>query len=326
MSKRFNKIICAAVAVISAATLAFAPACGVKWKGVSEKDASAYVEGTNGGFITETQDYVYFINGKAANTDNNKLGSVLKGSVQRIKKIDLNGGNYGKTDTVVPSVVYSGSYNAGLYIYGGYIYYTSPTTEKNTDGEVLNSNLDFKRTKLDGSDASASYIWQCSDNAVDYRFVSVGDTVYIIYALSENLYGTSVTNIHSVNCDTKENTILAYNVASYAFDTVDVENPYIYYTMAVPQFMGSSTNMGYNQLYVVRADATKSPREYDFSDIEDYDASENPVYINLGDFVFDGIGKTNYESDRLSQFNYGYGSDKKYDLVNDDYTYEIKWY
>ena len=216
MSKRFTKIICTSVAAISLATLAFAPACQTKWTGVSVKDTSQYVAGTNGGFVTETNDYVYFINGKANNTDQNKFGSVLKGSVQRIKKDDLNGGNYSNTQTVVPSVIYSGSYKAGLYIYDGYIYYTTPSTQKNTDGEVLNSNLDFKRTKLDGTGTTDGYIWQSSDNAVDYRYVNVDGTVYILYALSENLYGTSVTNIHSVNCNTGKNTILAYNVAGYA--------------------------------------------------------------------------------------------------------------
>ena len=93
MSKRFTKIICTSVAAISLATLAFAPACQTKWTGVSVKDTSQYVAGTNGGFVTETNDYVYFINGKANNTDQNKFGSVLKGSVQRIKKDDLNAGN-----------------------------------------------------------------------------------------------------------------------------------------------------------------------------------------------------------------------------------------
>ncbi len=329
MSKRFTKIICTSVAAISLATLAFAPACQTKWTGVSVKDTSQYVAGTNGGFVTETNDYVYFINGKANNTDQNKFGSVLKGSVQRIKKDDLNGGNYSNTQTVVPSVIYSGSYKAGLYIYDGYIYYTTPSTQKNTDGEVLNSNLDFKRTKLDGTGTTDGYIWQSSDNAVDYRYVNVDGTVYILYALSENLYGTSVTNIHSVNCNTGKNTILAYNVAGYAFDTVDAENPYAYYTMSVPQFLdGSGTTYAYNQLYRVRADVTESPREYDFSDIEDYDASKNPVYINLGDYVFDGIGKVDYESGRVGQLNYSYHyqKDKQYQLINDPYTYEIKWY
>lgn len=326
MSKRFTKIICTAVAAISAASLAFAPACAANWSGVAEKDNSAYVEGTNGGFVAETGDYVYFVNGKAVNTEENKFGSAVKGAIKRIKKTELNAGNLAKCETVVPSVYYSGNYNAGLYIYDGYIYYTTPTTEKNTDGEVLNSNLDFKRTKLDGTDTTNGYIWQSSDNAVDYRFVKVGDTVYILYALSENLYGTSVTNVHSVNCTTKENVILAYNVTDYAFDTEDPENPYVYYTMNVPQFLGESTNYGYNQLYRVRADVAQSPRSYDFSEIEDYDAEKDPVYINYGDYVFDGIGWLNYKSGRVSQLNFAYGSDKEYVFDNADYTYDIQWY
>lgn len=327
MSKRFTKIICTAIAAISITGLAFAPACSVKWSVPEADSATKAVEGTNGGLLTETEKYVYFINGKATNTDTNKFGSVVKGSVQRIAKSDLDAGNYANTDTVVPSVIYSGNYNAGLYIYGGYVYYTTPSTEKNTDGEVLNTKLDFKRTKLDGKDTTKGYIWQSSDNAVDYRYVEVDGTVYILYAISENLYGTTATNIHAVNCTTKENVILAYNVASYAFDTINAENPYVYYTMAVPQFIdGSGTAYSYNQLYRVKANVTESPREYDFSDVEDYDAKKDPVYINFGEFVFDGIGKVDYESDRVGQLNYAFYSGKKYSLNNDPYKYTIKWY
>lgn len=331
MRKRFTKIICGAVAVISALTLMLAPACGAnKWKGVSEKDtATEAVEGTNGGFLVETDGYVYFINGKAANTDDNTFGSVLKGSVQRIKKTELDACNYGNTETVVPSVIYSGNYEAGLYIYGGYIYYATPSTAKNTDGEILNTHLDFKRTKLDGTGTTEEYFWQSTDNAVNYRYVQVDGTVYIMYALSENLYGTSVTNIHSVNCSTGENTLVAYNVSSYSFDTEDPENPYVYYTMDVTKFLGTenSVKAGYNQLYRARADVKTSPREYDFSDVDGYDASENPLYINYGDYVFDGIGKKDNQTEgNVTQFNYAHWSGKTYTLNNSDYTYAIKWF
>jgi len=151
--------------------------------------------------------------------------------------------------------------------------------------------------------------------------------VYILYALSEDYYGTgsSVTNIHSVNCSTGANTVLAYDVSAYAFDSEDQENPYVYYTMAVPEAMGSSSDFAYNQLYRVRADATESPRTYDYSEVDDYDAEEDPVYINLGEFVFDGIGimRTN-----LTQFNYGYSETNKTisGITNSDYTYDIEWY
>lgn len=329
MAKRFTKIICTSLAVISAATLALTAGCANGWKGADSADtATEALAGTNGGFVVETNDYAYFINGNSANTQDNAFGTVVKGSVQRIKKSDLAANDYTNTQTIVPSVIYSGNHEAGLYIYDGYLYYTTPSTQKNTSGEVLNSNLDFKRTKLDGTDTTSGYIWQSSDNAVDYRYVEVNDVVYILYAISENLYGSSKTNIHSVNCETGVNTLLAYGVDDYVFDTENPETPYAYYTMSVPEAMGESSTLNYNQLYRVRADVTESPREYDFSSVEDYDAEEDPVYINMGDFVFDGIGKSR-ASDGLTQFNYGYGKDgvdQKPVLDNGDYTYEIQWY
>ena len=336
MSKRFTKIICTAVAAISASALAFLPACKTNWGGVSgDKDTATTAavasdgKSTNGGFVVETADYVYFINGKASNTAYNEFGSVLKGSVQRISKDDLDAGNYSKTDTVVPSVVYanSGSLNAGLYIYGGYIYYVTPSSDKNADGEVLNGTLQFKRTKLDGTDTSGA-LWSTDNLPVDYRFVEVDGTVYILYALSENLYGTSALNIHSVNCSTGENTLLAYNVEEdgYTFDTSDATNPYVYYTMKVPQYVENASPYNYNQLYMVRADASVA-NEYDFSGVKDYDASSNPMYINYGAHVFDGIGSIRYESRDINQFNFVKEYDAELDLKNSaDRTFAIKWY
>ena len=183
MSKRFTKIICTAVAAISVASMAFLPACKSSWGGVSgEKDASAYAK-SNGGFVTETKDYVYFINGKTSNTASNSFGSVLKGSVQRLKKTDLEAGNYANTQTVVPSVVYANSdnLNAGLYIYGDYIYYTKPSADRNADGEVLNGNLEFKRTKLDGT-ATSGKLWTTDNLGVYYLFVqpTEGGDVFIL--------------------------------------------------------------------------------------------------------------------------------------------------
>ena len=343
MSKRFTKIICAAVAVISAMSMAFLPACKSKWGGVSgAKDpnttAALTADGksSNGGFLVYTGEqsngYVYFINGTSSNTDPNNFGSVLKGSVQRIKRSDMWDGNYANTQTVVPSVVYasSSSLNGGLYIYNGYLYYTTPSSGRDSDGNVINDNLEFKRTKLDGTDTSGN-LWSSSDLAVDYRFVEVDGTVYILYALSENLYGTSATNIHSVNCSTGKNTLLAYNVASYSFDTEDATNPYVYYTMSVSQYMDGGSTYGYNQLYMVRADATSSPREYDFSGVDGYNASNNPVYINYGRHVFDGIGMRNYNTGMVNQLNYVYDVeakdyDKTYNVTAPDRTFTIKWY
>lgn len=340
MRKRYTKIICAGIAAISAFGMVFSSACGsYKRQAVEEKDTFADKVYSNGGFLVQTggdskDGFVYFINGKESNTADNTFGSVVKGSIQRIKKSDLQARNYSSTQTIVPSVVYSGQYNAGIYIYGDYIYYTTPSTQKDGSGNVLNSSLDFKRTKLDGSETDKNYIWQSSDNAVDYRYVQGKDgKVYILYAISENLYGTSATNIHSVNCETGENKMLAYNVSSYVFDTKNPENPIAYYTMNVPYFVGGTQNYGYNQVYRVRADVHTIHRTYDFSSIEDYDAEKDPVYVNYGDYVFDGIGTTQNQTEgRVTQFNYNWDFEKgapdntKYELTNSEYTYTLNSY
>jgi len=334
MRKRYTKIICAAVAAISAFGMVFSSACSnYKWQAVEDKDNYQSVT-SNGGFLVQTNDYVYFINGKTENTVDNTFGSVVKGSVQRIKKDDLEKGNYSSVKTIVPSVVYSGQYNAGIYIYGDYIYYTTPSTQKDGSGNILNGTLDFKRTRLDGSETEKKALWQSTDNAVDYRFVSdENGKVHILYALSENLYGTSTTNIHSVNCETGENKLLAYNVGSYVFDTENPENPVAYYTMSVPYFLGGSETYGYNQVYRVSAFVKDAPRDYDFSEVEDYDASKNPVYVNYGDFVFDGIGTTQNQTEgRVTQFNYnwdwqtGKPNNEGYNLTNSEYTYSLNEY
>ena len=330
MRKRFTKIICAAVAAISALGIVAASGCSkeYKWNAVSDKDTSSVVAGTNGGFLVQTGDYVYFINGKASYLDDNTFGSAVRGSVQRIKKSDFESKNYSSTQTIVPSVLYSGQYNAGLYIYGNYVYYTTPSTQKDSSGNILNSRLDFRRTTLDGGNTPKDAIWQSTDNNIDYRFVEAGGKVYILYAIAENLYGTTATNVHSINVETGENKILAYNVGSYVFDTEDATNPAVYYTMSVPYFTGGADTFNYNQIYRVTADVATSPREYDFSDVDGYNASSNPVYINYGDFVLDGIGTTENQTEgRVTQFNYAYWhSDNDYELINSDYNYSLNSY
>lgn len=331
MRKGFIKIICVLTAAISAFGVSFLTACGDSYTSSPLSGDTSGEVSSNGGFLVEKGDYVYFINGAEDYTADNTYGDVLKGSIQRISSSDLAAGNYTNTQTVVPLIVYSGNSDAGIYIYGDYIYYATPNTAKNSDGVIQNQYLDFKRSKLDGSETMKDKFYQASDNSVAYRYVEVDGTVYLLYALSENLYGSSTTNIHSLNTATGDDILLAYNVGSYTFDSADLENPYVYYTMSVTVNLGTdnAVSESYNQLYRVKADVTSSPREYDFSDVEDYDSSDNPLYINYGDFVYDGIGifeNGTADDNRISQFNYNYGSDKQYAVTNTQYTYALNYY
>ena len=55
---------------------------------------------SNGGFVVEKGDYVYFINGEEDYTASNTFGEVVKGALMRIKKADLNDGNYANVQRI----------------------------------------------------------------------------------------------------------------------------------------------------------------------------------------------------------------------------------
>lgn len=279
-----------------------AAACGDVYKSNAlEGDISGDVV-SNGGFAVQKGDYVYFINGKQSNTADNTFGKVETGAIQRISTDNLKKRNYSAVETVVPEIAHSGNNNGGLFIYGNYVYYSTPSSEKNSDGEIQNSTVQFKSAKLDGTNAMKGYYAQYTDNTIEYRFVEVDKVVYLLYAAkSESLYGTAYTNLHSVNTETGKDTLLAYNVGSVMFDSKDVTNPRVYYTMSVTDYDNNKSFSNYNQIYTVTADAT-TPNEYDFSGVKDYDAEKDPLYINCGDLVYDGIGR-NDANENLTQFN-----------------------
>lgn len=324
MRKVLNKIICLTVAMVLTLGVALLAACGEFF---DTKPLAGDISGTvssQGGFSVQKGDYVYFINGVEGNTADNSFGTPVKGSIVRISKTDLANHNYSSVQTVVPQVAYSGSYNAGLYIYGDYIYFSTPSTARNSSGEVLNSDLDFKRAKLDGTEIMSNYYLRLSNNAYDYRYVEVNGVVYILYvATGESLFNetTGVTNIHSFNTQTGTDTILAYNVASVMFDSTDKTNPQIYYTMNVYNY-ATNANYGYNQVYTVRADETEQ-NSYDFSSIVGWEGEADveegqpyDQYINCGTLVYDGIGSMlsatpfNYSQTEKNAMNYTYALTK----------------
>ena len=277
---------------MSAAGLMLAAGCGDYYNSDRlEGDISGEVV-SNGGFAVEKGNYVYYINGIESNTANNAYGEVQKGALMRISKSDLAAGNYASSQTVVPLVMYSGNYGGGIYIYGDYVYFSTPSTARDAGGTTLNSRLEFKRAKLDGTEVMSDYYFQSQSTNLDYRFVEEDGKVYLLYALSEKYDGEDRTNIHSVNLETRTDTLLAYDVSSYLFDTDDASNAYVYYTMDVSYNLGTANEAaaGYNQIYRVSAGATaEGGRTYDFSYMgDDYDPETDPLYVNPGENDVDG--------------------------------------
>ncbi len=355
-SKKIISILAAATLTLSALTLT---GCKTAYKGDEfAKDTSAVVNATNGGFVVESGDYVYFINGQESNTADNTYGEVVKGALMRISKADLAAGNYTSetVKTVVPSLFVAGTYDSGIYIYGDYVYYATPTTDKNNAGEIANGSLDFKRAKIDGTEAPMNgkndYFFRLSSNTTKYRFVEENDVVYCLYEESSQL--------KSYNTKTGETTVLVKGAGTVYYDEQDLTNPNVYYTMSVTIGLDeeNSTSQSYNQIYTVNAAASykvdASNASYDakdengkvvatyafeksFLEKKNEEAKENDTdapydfgdyttypYVNLGKLVLDGIGSD--ATQKAQDYKVNATVDQSTASVPFGYTYAIQKY
>ena len=319
-----KKIISLTVAAACLASAFSFTACSKKAWSLDETLSYASSETaatSNGGFAVEKGGYVYYINGSAAYDGNNTFGEVEKGALMRISNENLKAGNYGATETVVPLLFAAQNYDSGIYIFGDYVYFATPTTDKDLDGNVLSDSLDFKRAKLDGSETMSTAYFRLDNNSKQYRFVQTeeGGDVYCLYVDGSAL--------KSFNTQTGKETVLVKDSsATYYFDKTDATNPTVYYTLGVKKLIDTdnAASEEYNQLYRVRVDATatvnadeasytvtgngyektydfdkayleeknteakddKKDAPYDFNDYTTY------PYVNLGELVLDGIGSS----------------------------------
>ena len=172
-----------AVATLFGSTLAMTACGGDYYKAdkLSGYTESNTVATSNGGFAVEKDGYIYYINGREDYAASNEYGNVVKGALMRIKQDDLTAGKYDAEDVVVPMLFAAQDYTSGIYIYGDYVYYATPTNDKNVQGEVNSSWIDFKRAKLDGTETMKGYYFRLSNNAVKYRFVEENGVVYCLY-------------------------------------------------------------------------------------------------------------------------------------------------
>lgn len=310
MPKKLLTICTAAVMSLCALSL---PACS-KFTPLGGDYASGETV-SNGGFVVEKGNYVYFINGVETYTSDNTYGTPVKGALMRIAKTDL-ADKKNTAEIVIPSLMVAADYTSGIYVYGDRVYYATPNNVKNTAGEVENTYLDFKSAKLDGSDIRSYF--NVSDNSTVYRYVETEGVVYLLYV--EN------SNLHSYNTETKTDTVLAASMGAYVLNSLDKTDPYVYYTMSVTadiDVADGATTRSYNQIYRVRADVTEAPYEYKYDEtyLEENDGEE--PYTNLGTIVLDGIGANFTESP--TQFTHDL-SDGVTPLSPSGYTYTLLSY
>ncbi len=216
-------------------------ACGgSKWKAELTLTTPGEVV-SNGGFAVETQNYVYFINGSESYTAENKFGTPVKGAIMVAEKSKL-GTNELTSQIVVPSVVSSGDYSAGIYVYGGSIYYATPSTKKDTTGNVVNEYIQFSSMTLDGTNKVTEYL-TVKGNSTEFRIVEKDSVVYIVYYSSED------SAIVSYNTATKEFLNVVESPASYKFvDNEATLDAVVLYTINGKD-QNNDDDTSYNKVY-----------------------------------------------------------------------------
>ncbi|MFI3228812.1 MAG: hypothetical protein R3Y23_01425 [Bacillota bacterium] len=137
---------------------------------------------SNGGLAVTYGDYLYYINGYAGADVDNTFGDVLKGAIARVE-LDANGDPIAETNTIiVPKNVYNTVATSGLYIVGDYIYYSTPSIDKDSTGTAKTTAMWIMRTKVDGTDTEV--IAKFDDYTAIYKVVDD----YIVYYLSYELH------------------------------------------------------------------------------------------------------------------------------------------
>lgn len=199
-----NKLTKGLLTLSLSAAIVGAVACGGNssdaWKGTTFTDYGTVAADTLGGFVAETDKYVYFINGMGSSSSDNSFGTPIKGALVAADKTD-----FSKSEVVIPELMVSSDYDAGVYIFkegdGVYAYYGTPNKEKNSSGEVAYSEMTFTKTRLDGKENKK--LFTVSSHSVNYRIAQAGDTVYIVY------YDSDDSAIVSYNCANGKKTVIA---------------------------------------------------------------------------------------------------------------------
>lgn len=247
-NKKFKTV----AAVLLSGLLAFgAVGCNHTWNGnVTLTDWGQVIEGTNGGAVVETENYVYFINGEEVYTANNDLGTPVKGALMAVNKADLAGGN-AQAQVVVPKLFAAGDTDSGVYIFGDRAYFATPSTQKNTSGEAATDHLDFCSMKLDGTDFTVYFT--ISGNSTEHRFVAVGERVHAYYYDSEEQRIVDYDLAAGTSSIVNEGTHNA--AASYVLlpnEVIEKTGLVALYTV-VPRNESAGTDESYNVLYGVKA-------------------------------------------------------------------------
>ena len=215
--KKFGKILICLILCVFAVGLA---ACKEKPDPFFQTTAS-YAIG-NGGLAVESDGYLYFVNGYKTSASQEKqnasysVGSLKVAKLNNGKLVTNDNGNIKDDYLRTMSDKLCGFEATSLYVFGDYLYFTSPCQEKIKGGDWAKERVDFNRIKLNKT-GKVERVYQSNVNwdSLTYKYYYNGSSVYLMVCEVAD----SNTKMYRVNAtQTKNNTEeICGNVTKYAF-------------------------------------------------------------------------------------------------------------
>lgn len=200
--------------------------------GIEMPASSAAITG-NGGLAVQKGDYLYFVNGyevakdlsDGSNQGGNKYSAIYRTKLDSNKQLVYDeDGKLQNCELVIDKVC--GFEKTQLYIFGDYIYYATPNTEKviSSDSDSLSSNFeltDFYKAKLDGSNRTLIYKTTRTSDSTKFAFYKVNGSDDVQLAVYD---GTALIVVNSESRVVKTVCDSVSSVALPVYSDYNVEN------------------------------------------------------------------------------------------------------
>lgn len=200
--------------------------CTGAWVGPDTNDA---VVG-NGSIAVQKGEYLYFVNGYTSvenMVSGDNKGNVSYSGLYRAKLDENNNlsydedGNLKDVKKIISKVC--GYDNTALYIFGDYIYYSTPYADKvkSPDGKETVNNFkltEFYKAKLDGSDVQKLYTTTVESDQTQFAYYQPANTTKVSLAIYDG------SKLMIVDCNSKAVKVVSEDVQSVAMPKVSNYN------------------------------------------------------------------------------------------------------
>ena len=189
MKKLFKSLMVLVLCVCTC--LSFAGCGEVKWSETTNNNANVV---SNGGATVYHNGWLYFINGTKTVNEQNNTGKNVQAGIYRVQtdaqgnvlykettakaKDDKEVKEFKNMECLVQNL--AGFDNGSLFIFGDYLYYATPSTDKNDEGSMLTGKVTFRRYDLVNKASQSIYTTKASDDTVNYTYYKQGATLNLV--------------------------------------------------------------------------------------------------------------------------------------------------